>query len=81
MDGINKIDNFVGPILFSKKSYRRKVMVDNVNHPQHYQSRSGLETIDIIAAVTEDLSGMEAVCTANVVKYISRWKKRMASKT
>lgn len=51
-------------------------MVDNVNHPQHYQSRSGLETIDIIAAVTEDLSGMEAVCTANVVKYISRWKKK-----
>ena len=51
-------------------------MTDNVNHPAHYQSKSGLETIDIIAACTEELTGMEAVCTGNIIKYISRWKKK-----
>lgn len=51
-------------------------MADNVNHPAHYQSKSGLETIQIIEACVEDLDGMEAVCTANIIKYISRWKKK-----
>lgn len=51
-------------------------MADNVNHPAHYQSRKGIETIDIIEACVEDLTGMEAVCTGNVIKYISRWKKK-----
>lgn len=49
---------------------------DVVNHPAHYQTRSGLEVIDILAAVTEDLSGIEAVDTANAMKYLCRWKKK-----
>lgn len=49
---------------------------DLVNHPSHYKTKSGLETIDVIDAFTEDLVGMEAVCTANVIKYICRWKKK-----
>jgi hypothetical protein len=51
-------------------------MNDNVNHPSHYQSTNGLEVIDAIEAFTEDLVGMEAVCTANALKYICRWKKK-----
>lgn len=47
-----------------------------VSHPQHYQSKSGLEVIDVIEAFTEDLSGIEAVCTANALKYICRWKAK-----
>lgn len=39
---------------------------DNVNRPEHYQTKNGLETIDAI----------EAVCTGNVIKYMSRWKKK-----
>lgn len=50
--------------------------VDLVNHPDHYQSETGLETIDVIEAFTFDLKGIEAVCTANVIKYICRWKKK-----
>ena len=46
---------------------------DNVNHPAHYMSYTGLETIDVIEAFTADLQGIEAVCTANVIKYICRW--------
>lgn len=52
---------------------------DMVNHPPHYQLRgfpSGFETIDVIAAVTADLTGMEAVCTANALKYLIRWKHK-----
>lgn len=49
---------------------------DNVNHPAHYISTTGLETIDVIEAFTSDLTGMDAVCTANVIKYICRWKHK-----
>lgn len=47
-----------------------------VSHPVHYQTKSGLETIDVIEAFTEDLTGIEAVCTANILKYVCRWKKK-----
>lgn len=49
---------------------------DVVNHPSHYKSKTGLETIKVIDAFTADLVGTEAVCTANVIKYICRWKKK-----
>lgn len=47
-----------------------------VSHPSHYQSKSGLEVIDVIKAFTEDLKGIEAVDTANAIKYICRWKNK-----
>lgn len=47
-----------------------------VNHPNHYQSETGLETIDIIEAVTFDLKGVEAFDIGNVIKYISRFTKK-----
>lgn len=49
---------------------------DNVNHPNHYKSSNGIECIDAIEASVEGLTGLEAVCTANVLKYIWRWKKK-----
>lgn len=45
-----------------------------VSHPSHYQSKNGLEVIDVIEAFTADLSGIEATDTGNVIKYICRWK-------
>lgn len=47
-----------------------------VSHPSHYRSKNGLEVIDVIEAFTADLTGIEAVDTANVIKYICRWKKK-----
>ena len=47
-----------------------------VSHPSHYQSETGLEVIDVIEAFTFDLKGIEAVDTANVIKYICRWKNK-----
>ena len=61
------------------KHVRGNVMQTNdqmVNHPSHYQSESGLEVIDVIRAFTSDMTGMEAVDTANVIKYICRWKNK-----
>ena len=47
-----------------------------VSHPSHYQSKSGLEVINVIEAFTEGLEGIEAVDTGNVIKYICRWKDK-----
>lgn len=46
---------------------------DMVNHPPHYQSKNGLEAIQVIEAFTEKLHGIEATDTGNVIKYILRW--------
>ena len=46
---------------------------DNVNHPSHY-TNGKYECIDILEDITKDLTGLEAVCTANAVKYLWRWK-------
>lgn len=50
--------------------------VDMVAHPPHYQSKKGIEVIDVIEAYTEDLKGIEASDTANIIKYICRWKHK-----
>ena len=54
--------------------YESKDMM--VSHPSHYQSETGLECIDAIEAATFDLKGIEAVDTAQVIKYIWRWKHK-----
>lgn len=51
-------------------------MEDLVNHPPHYISKNGLETIDVIEAFTSDMVGIEAACTANMIKYACRWKHK-----
>ena len=48
---------------------------DSVNHPAHYVN-GDIETIDVIKAWTEGLDGIEAVDAGNVIKYISRFKKK-----
>ena len=44
---------------------------DKVDRPMHYTA-GNIETIDYIQSITEQLSGLEAVCIANALKYISR---------
>lgn len=48
-------------------------MKDNVNHPSHY-TQGGVECIDAITAATVNKTGIEAVCTANVIKYLWRYE-------
>lgn len=50
---------------------------DAVNHPAHYTAgKNGIECIDALAAATSGLEGLEAVCTANSIKYLWRWKNK-----
>ena len=47
--------------------------MDKINHPQHY-TNGKVECIDAIESATADLKGIEAVCVANVIKYVWRFK-------
>ena len=49
--------------------------VDMVNHPSHY-TQGGIECIDAIKAATIGKTGIEAVCVANVVKYLWRYEEK-----
>jgi hypothetical protein len=49
--------------------------LDMVNEPPHY-TKGKFECIDVIEDVTQDLKGMEAVCTSQVLKYTWRWKHK-----
>lgn len=49
---------------------------ETVNHPDHYLFETGLETIDIIEAVTFDLKGVEAFDIGNTIKYLCRFTKK-----
>ena len=50
-------------------------MTDNVNHPSHY-TQGGVECIDAITAATVNKTGIEAVCTANIIKYLWRYEAK-----
>lgn len=50
-------------------------MKDKVSHPVYY-TQGGIECIDALAAATINLRGLEAVCTANAIKYLWRWKSK-----
>lgn len=52
-----------------------KTKPDMVNHPPHYNV-GGFEVIDIIKTFTEGLEGIQAVDTANAIKYILRWHRK-----
>ena len=49
---------------------------EKVNHPSHYMTPGGLETIDVISAFTADLNGRMAFDIGNALKYICRFNKK-----
>ena len=49
--------------------------VDMVNHPVHY-TQGGIESIDALKAATVSKTGIEAVCTANAIKYLWRYEEK-----
>ena len=48
---------------------------DMVNHPVHY-TQGGIECIDALKAATVSKTGIEAVCTANAIKYLWRYEEK-----
>ena len=48
---------------------------DMVNHPKHY-TQGGIECIECIKAAVTNKVGIEAVCVANVIKYLFRYEEK-----
>ena len=48
---------------------------DKVEAPSHYY-KDGVWREDAIKAITSNLNGFEAVCVANVTKYLWRYKTK-----
>lgn len=76
------LEDFTGIILKMKLANTGKTMevvgrltMNNINHPSHYMSGE-IECIDALEAATEGLTGGEAFCTANAIKYLWRWKRK-----
>lgn len=53
-------------------------MSDKINHPAHY-TQGEIECIDAIKAATVNKKGVEAVCTANIIKYVWRYECKNGS--
>lgn len=51
------------------------MMIDMVTRPPHY-NKGKVECIDALEAATCDLKGIEAICTANAIKYLWRWRQK-----
>lgn len=49
-------------------------MKDSIN-PQHYRNGE-VECIDALAAATVNKPGIQAVCVANVIKYLWRYESK-----
>lgn len=49
--------------------------MSNVDHPAHYNA-GRVECIDAMEAATVDLAGLENICTAQIIKYVWRWKHK-----
>jgi hypothetical protein len=47
---------------------------DNIN-PDHYKSGK-IECIDALEAATVNKTGIEAICTANAIKYLWRYENK-----
>ena len=48
--------------------------MDKIN-PFHYK-QGEVECIDAIESATINLTGSDAVCTGNAIKYLWRWKEK-----
>ena len=52
---------------------------NEINHPSYY-TPGEVERIDAIKAAVKGLNGIEAVCVANAMKYLWRWKQKNGRK-
>lgn len=53
----------------------KSVKTDDVNHPKRY-NKGGVECIEALKAATVGKIGIEAVCVANVIKYLWRYEEK-----
>lgn len=62
------------PLKEGKKVFKDIFNEKDPINPSHY--KKDVEAIDIIKMYTEDLKGIEATDTGNIIKYILRWPNK-----
>ena len=67
-----KSDHMVDAMSFGIMGVSAK---DNVNRPSHY-TKGKVECIDAIESATVGKTGIDAVCVANVIKYLWRYEEK-----
>ena len=72
-DSNSKLFTFMNSLMYKFTNYKEP-KVDNIN-PAHYR-KCNMEAIDVIETFTEDLQGIEATDTGNILKYVMRWKNK-----
>ena len=75
-DGMTEMsrENYKDVADYINKIEERYENRDNIN-PNHYKQGS-VECIDALESATMNLTGIDAVCTANAIKYLWRWKEK-----
>ena len=58
----------------NKTTIKKGIPKDNIN-PNHYKTGK-IECIDALEAATVNKTGLEAVCTANIIKYLWRYENK-----
>lgn len=51
-------------------------VTDNVNKPNHYQGKYGMESVEVIDNFIGDLVGKAAWCWGNAIKYLLRFQNK-----
>jgi hypothetical protein len=49
--------------------------MSDYTNPDHYR-QGKIECVDAIESATTNLTGIEAFCTGNAIKYLGRWKQK-----
>lgn len=60
---------------YSESERRERIKNDAVSHPSHY-CQGGIECIDAVKDATTGLTGIEAFCVGNAIKYLWRFKQK-----
>lgn len=60
---------------FRQSVIMKSVLNDSVNHPSHY-TRGRIECIDALDAAVARCPPDEAICVANVIKYVWRYNDK-----
>lgn len=74
-DGLPANTDWLSEIIAQRERVTSVNDIDMVNHPSHY-TQGGIECIDAIKAATVGKTGIEAVCVANIVKYLWRYEEK-----
>ena len=69
------VDELLGALYKEPRPEPQPVAPDDVNHPLRY-TKGGVECIDALDAATVGKPPDEAICVANIIKYLWRYEEK-----